>query len=124
MCAAAPKSLAQAGPVLGPVRPKVYTDGSSKAAAFTAADAELEAPPACVAALCGLVANASIAARVLTDPMWAAASRKHQLRSSHSEPPHADTASFRALRYGASRAGDEDDGASSCGGSDGEDGDH
>ena len=66
------------------------------------------------------MANASIAARVLTDPMWAAASRKHQLRSADAAPPHADAAAFKGLRYGATRAGDED-GASSC---DDDDGDH
>jgi hypothetical protein len=70
-----------------------------------------------------LVANASIAARVMTDPLWAAASRKHQLRSADAAPPHADAAAFKGLRYCADNAAADEDGASSCDGSD-EDGEH
>jgi hypothetical protein len=109
------------------VRPKRYAaDSSSKefAPASFVADDQLEAPSACAVALCGLVANASIAARVMTDPMWAAASRKHQLRSADAAPAHADAAAFRGLRYGAERSATEDaDDASSCDGSD-DDGEH
>jgi selenocysteine lyase/cysteine desulfurase len=129
MCAAAPKSVLHTGPLLGPVRPKRYAADSSSSKAFApaasfVADDQLEAPSACAVALCGLVSNASIAVRVMTDPMWAAASRKHQLRSADAAPAHADAAAFRGMRYGAERSAAEDaDDASSCDGSD-DDGEH